>query len=203
MNLDWEIRVGGKVGLDVQGREGADTWVLSVNDVLDNAEVSARFDGAAGNDTFHVCLGDPVEAGGRLRIEGYGGAGHDAMTVDATTFGKGADVAAGAELEILLQGGQGNDTLGVSLAGVVSGDLRLHLDGGVGHDAVTAEVQVSAGSTGNVQARILGGVGNDALTLLITDLSAGAAEIDALINGGSGFDTAVATPNVDVINCEA
>jgi len=138
-----------------------------------------------------------------VEITGKGGDGNDSLTVDATTFGTGANIAKGAELEVRLDGGKGTDTLNVSHDGDVDGKLDLRLDGGSGNDTVVANVTINAGSTGKVRALVNGDSGNDNLTLNVIDSSAGQADVKAKLDGGAGFDTCVHTPNVQEKHCEA
>jgi hypothetical protein len=203
INLDQEIREDGEVDIDVRGQDGADQFILSVNEVRAGAELNVRFDGGRGNDTLDVRLGDPVDEDAEIKIDARGGDGNDALTVDATTFGTGANIGEGAEVEVRLDGGRGNDNLNVSFEGEVDGQLELRLDGGDGNDTVVANVTVNAGSTGQVEARVNGGRGNDNLTLNVFDLALGSARVKAKLDGGAGFDTCVSTPNVEEKNCEA
>jgi len=202
-NLDQEIKAGARADLNVWGDNGADTWILSVNEVRSKAKLDAWFDGGSNNDTLDVRLGDPIDAGAKVDITGKGRDGNDSLLVDATTFGTGANIAKGAELEVNLDGGKGVDTLTMTYEGEVDGELEFRLDGDSGNDTVSATATVSAGSTGKVSALVEGDSGNDNLTLNITDASAGQAKVKAKLDGGSGFDTCVHTSNVQVRRCEA
>jgi hypothetical protein len=203
MNMDWEIRAGGEVRLDVRGRDGADTMDLNVNHVLVNADLRVRFDGDDGDDAFHVCMGDPIESGARVSIDACGGDGDDSLALDATSFGLGGDIGAGGKMTLKMNGGDGDDTILATYEGDVDGELSIQLDGDRGNDLVNAEVSASAGSNGKVKARIDGCDGNDSLTLMLFDLSAGSADVFGLIDGGRGFDVGVGTPNVVKKHCEA
>src|SRR5262249_55442633 len=100
VNLDQELRARAEVDLDVRGGDGADVWILSVNEVRARAELDARFYGGRDNDTLDVRLGDPIDTAAEVKIDGNGGEGNDSLKVDATTFGTGANIAAGAKLVV-------------------------------------------------------------------------------------------------------
>ena len=203
VNLDQEIRAGAEVRVDVRGRDGADTGILSVNEVREGAELWAWFAGDAGDDAFTAFLGDPLDAGAFVKLVADGGHGDDALTVDASTFGTGVNIGEGAELMIKLNGGNGDDTIRATYEGDVDGELKLQLDGDDGNDTVSADVIVSAGSTGEAHARVGGAKGDDILTLNLTDDSDEEAEVKGRIDGGQRFDTCTSTPNVDEKHCEA
>ena len=118
VNLDAEIRSGVAVYLDVAGRAGADTSVLSFNEIRPEAEVYAWFEGGAGDDRLDARLGDPVESKARVQIGGDGGAGNDALALNGFKYGIGAVIAADAVVKVELDGGAGNDTVEVLAAGV-------------------------------------------------------------------------------------
>jgi Ca2+-binding RTX toxin-like protein len=152
---------------------------------------------------FDVRMGDPIAAGAEVSIEGWGGSGDDLLSVDAVTHGTESNIAAGAGLNVNLNGGAGNDTLWSLYEGEVDGGLYLRLDGGAGNDILSADATAFDTSDGHVEARVNGNDGHDILTLMLKDLSAGAADFLGCIDGGKDFDIAVFSPNVDATNCEA
>jgi hypothetical protein len=77
-------------------------------------------------------------------------------------------------------------------------DARLA--GGTGDDTIRAFIWFNPSSTGLVNTSVLGGAGNDDITLDIHGISSDL--VTAMINGGTGRNTAHATANVRVINCD-
>lgn len=202
VNLDVELKTGADVGIDVRGREGADTFNLSVNEVREDADLKAQFRGGQDDDALNVFLGDPIDAGAEVKIQGNGGAGNDDLTVDATTFGTGANIGEDAELQIRLNGGDGEDTLGTTFEGDVDGTLHVTLDGGDDDDTASAEITVLSGSEGEVHARVNGDDGDDDLTLMLNDDSDDSATVHGRIDGGKGTDSCESTDNVVEKRCE-
>jgi hypothetical protein len=202
VNLDQEILSRGKAQVDVDGGAGDDRWNLSANEIGSKAKLQASFEGDDGNDILQAFLGDPMEAKAHVQISAEGGAGNDTLTVDATTFGTGADIADGAKLQVHLEGGDGDDTLNSSYEGEVAGMLQLHLSGGEGNDAAVVNATTDVSGKGKVQIHVNGDAGDDALTLNLTS-TGNSKHVQAAIDGGLGMDTCVATPNVKKRNCEA
>ena len=202
INLDQEIRSKGHVEMKVNGGGGNDTWNLSANEVRSKAKLQAAFEGGAGDDTLQTFLGDPIDEKAHVQIFAEGGGGNDTLSVDATTFGTGANIAEGAKLQVHLDGGAGTDTLNASHEGDVAGMLQLHLNGGGGNDTAGVIATANVIGKGKVQVQVNGEGGNDNLTLNLA-ATGNTRHVTAAIDGGAGVDTCVATPNVRKRNCEA
>ena len=79
----------------------------------------------------------------------------------------GVDVAAGARLDLRLNGGLGEDDLIVRHTGIVTGTMNIVSDGGSGKDSIETGLGLASGYTGKVGASIYGGAGADYLGMLV------------------------------------
>jgi hypothetical protein len=196
-NLDEEIRAGADVNLATLGRDGNDSWTLSVNEVRTRAELGVLFSGGDGTDTFETRLGDVIESRAEVNIDGFGGDDDDNLLVDAVTFGTGGPIAERAEVDVDLAGGDGNDTVGALFEGDVGERAQLDVDlsGGDGDDALTATYTGNIAARGDVELVLNGGDDDDTITATYAGEVDG--ELSVLINGGDDNDTAVATVTVN------
>ena len=90
----------------------------------------------------------------------------------------------------------------------IQADIQERAPGVFSKQALSAFFRRYTGSTGYLTAAVLGGLGNDDLTLTVNDDSGGGGPSTleyalAVLDGGPGTDTCVATPDVQVFNCEA
>jgi hypothetical protein len=154
---------------------------------------------------------DPFRPAILTEVRVSGGAGDDAIGVLAeinAAMGVDPEPFRPAEFQLILEvrGGAGNDDINA----VMGIDPQPFLppisiiaivDGGLGHDALSAEFRTAA--AGRIVADLLvamfGGDGDDTLRLLWTD---GAFDVLAFANGGDGFDSGVFSPGVRHINVE-
>jgi hypothetical protein len=171
----------GRVSVTAGGRTATFTGISQI-----------RAQTGGGNDTVDYLLTGSTTAESRVRID----------------LGEGADVARlqasgvrlGADAEVEVSGGRGNDTITADYAVEADGRFRFRLDGGDGDDTVTANLALAAGSTGAVEALVKGNEGDDRLTLNVTGA---AASLNARLDGDAGFDRCASTTNVQVEECEA
>jgi hypothetical protein len=82
-----------------------------------------------------------------------------------------------------------------------SGSVDAQLVGGNGDDTISGIFNFNPRSLGQVSALVSDGAGNDNLRLDIFGIG-DPDLVRALIDGGTGRNTAHATTNVEVINCE-
>jgi hypothetical protein len=82
-----------------------------------------------------------------------------------------------------------------------SGSLNVRLAAGSGNDTISARLWLDPRSTGLVTAMVFGGAGDDDLRLDVYGID-NPDLLTAVINGGTGRNTAHATSNVRVVNCD-
>jgi hypothetical protein len=166
-----------------------------------------------GNDRFTGTLNRDINANRQMKVIVDGEAGDDLITMygtptapnragDHLTDGlainqNGLRIAAGASLELDLDGGQGlfngNDRIFVDYQGELDGLLQIHARGGDGSDIVEVQLNLQAGSTGQVgqssvfPATVEGGSGSDTLLFEIKQDPASHCAVFAHMNGGEDF----------------
>lgn len=166
-----EAIVGG--GLTVDGGIGDD--VLTVQTVSFSAGIDVS--GGEGADVISA-----IFAVGTCS----GGAGDDVMTVTGTSpfdtiivdGGDGADAITGFSQFADYQGGIGDDTISATCTATTGGSLTI--DGGLGHDVLTA-----SGTSGFSIIAVVGGEGDDSLS--VSSFSTSIPQLSAI--GGLGDDT--------------
>src|SRR5262249_57783719 len=76
-------------------------------------------------------------------------------------------------MAIDLDGGAGNDTLGVNFGGTdawwIQGGLRVRLNGGLGNDVLSCLLSNTATTTGAYDVAVRGGAGNDVATFSLVN----------------------------------
>jgi hypothetical protein len=204
---------GGRLTVAADGKTSVRTDVRSVLVVT-----------GAGDDsvTYNVFAGTAANLTGVRLVSVVAGAGNDSVSLDGSalnkslTFGvnggSGDDdisvslqgVALGNSVNLFLSGASGNDSVDVSADGEIDGLLNVRVNGGVGVDTLSADIDASAGSTGQVVGILAGSFGNDTLNMSVTGAGLGGlTSLTAIVNGGVGTDTAVTTANVTEISIEA
>ena len=142
--------------------------------------------------------GAVVGDNGKLALKLDSGSGNDIASI---VF---PQAVVNNELLIEVQQGEGDDTAFFFAEEALLGPgslLEVKWDGGSGLDQGHTSVGASAESTGRLKAEVKGGDDDDSLTLAV--VAPAGVDLDALLDGGNGFDTCLATPNVEVKNCEA
>ena len=129
-------------------------------------------------------------------------AGCGSNTITFGTVGVNVDTTSRLNLDTCT--GTGNDTVNMTYAGVMDGELDLNLQGGKSNDTMDAVLTLEQGSTGRVWGREQGGNGTNMMTFDIYDDSnpggkSTLALLNAILNGGTGTDDLSATRNVKVI----
>jgi hypothetical protein len=185
----WEVIPGSScdVRVRVEGSNGKDTATLVAKR---GASQTQRFeyltDLGRGNDRFemHAALnvvqlasGTDTTQFGRMRIEALGGEGSDLLLVDNVVNGtpNNGNVLVNGVLELLLDGGAGNDT--------------LSLDWGTASFKAAAPPLADERS---VRLRFAGGIGNDTMDLKWGDIAGFDANYDVLVTGDAGDDSITA-----------
>lgn len=161
-----------------------------ISTFVDISEIRVQTGG--GNDTVDYRLTGSTTAQTKVGIDL--GDGDDTATVRAS------GVRLGADAELKVSGGRGNDAITADYAVEVDGRFKFELVGNEGNDTITGNLALAAGSTGAVEARVQGNDGDDRLTLNVTGT---AGSLDARLSGNDGFDRFAATANVQVDGVEA
>ena len=89
-------------------------------------------------------------------------------------------------LNVGSSGGSGIDTIDVDVNAEIDGLLKILVTGDIGLDTVNSTVNLLTGSTGRVESRVDGGIRKDTLTALVSidGAAATAATLDALLGVG-------------------
>ena len=187
--------------LSVGGADGDDNVRADFGDFV-STSTSPRLDVAMdlgnGNDFGTVSLSGRLGPSAVARFNLIGNSNDDNLY-----FSHKGDVDKTAYLDLLMDGGWGNDKVTMNSAGRMDGSYHCRLDGGVrGDDVVYAEMIVNAGSVGTLDVECNGGTGADQMGLMVYDNSGGSLVLArANLDGGAGTDTLIAaTPNVQQIN---
>ena len=163
--------------IDVTGLGGA---VLGAGDAIQRI----RLNSGDGSDTVSYALSGPLTTPRTLIFRLGDG------DTNSATF----DLSAGinANLRIDAAGGDGEDTLGVTLGVITDADVQVKLDGKDNNDTLTVS-SVSGvaglaedGGTDSVNVDLLGGRGDDTLSASLA--AAANVHLDVDMDGGSGDD---------------
>ncbi len=201
----------GSLDVDVVGDTGPDAVRFDWSALI-NERATVRADLGAGNDTFvsSFDLGTFIALSqAELHVTADAGEGNDTILVGRNgTASRGVDVVAGL-LDFDLNGGAGNDTIRVDLAGggfvfPASGRERFRIDGGAGVDTITADLE---STNGIHDVSISGGAGSDRISYTQTAAGTGNVWVGgaALVDGSFGnADACVVQGNAPVRrrNCE-
>ncbi|MFO0959707.1 MAG: hypothetical protein U0800_20100 [Isosphaeraceae bacterium] len=159
--------------------------------------VAMTADGGADNDGVTVRMNGKLQAG-NLTARGQGGTGDDRMLyVQAGDIG----IATSA---VNMDGGAGDDIMTSNHSGKLqslTSTVLLVMQGGLGADNITSNVNLSAGSSGKVgdagsTALVDGGAGNDTLNFGVRIGAGSSTAVTAREDGGLGTDTGRHTANV-------
>ena len=183
-----------------------------------NMDIVVRLDGppdirpdrfVPGRDRFTGTLDADIAAFNRLGVSVHGGAGTDLITMygtptapvragDFVTDGLainegGLHIGFGAELDLDLDGGEGNDRIFVDYRGELDGLLTFDTDGGGGDDTVSVVARTTVGSAGQVgkngdPSAVRGGFGSDDLMLHVFGENGNNRPVFAQIDGGEDAD---------------
>ncbi|MEX2139572.1 MAG: NosD domain-containing protein [Pirellulales bacterium] len=155
----------------------------------------------SGNDSVTFRFGGVVSAS--LEILADLGVGNDEFLLDAQGgFSATPDPKnpqAGPSVQVT--GGAHNDKITLHL-GEVSGNFRVVVDGMEGNDHLAADLLFAEQGLGLIDVALFGGEDNDLLSLLAFGQTDPQRPPRLLIDGGPDRDTATATANVEVVNCE-
>jgi hypothetical protein len=216
-------------GLNVDLGAGNDRFVTFLNqkDLFSGADYRITAFGRTGNDNLAVNFGlDPNNALVAQLSQGLVIPPFVAFAPGSVNFGStpGADIGLNAIFRLNLDGGIGNDTIGVNYEGTIAGNsslrpnpfvpalnagvLAVSVNGGTGNDRITTNILALTGSAGLVRASTAGGVGDDSLTLTVYQQPATSPQVSqavvvsARLDGGPGTDHCDRTPNVTATGCE-
>jgi hypothetical protein len=149
------------------------------NTVLNTGQFNAAVDLGASNDVFNGSYGPGFQitgAGAQASIDVGGGVGND--TINFTGTGAGATIAGLLDVNLHGDAGNDfiNDVANgpSSLVLTAPGNYRLRIDGGDGNDTIGVNLSNTAASTGNYDIAINGGNGADSVGFsLATNAAAG------------------------------
>jgi hypothetical protein len=210
----------GEVNLEIEAGTGRDAVTLNPT-VVAGGRMRINTYLGAGNDTYAVNLDLSlleVSSDGDLFLGVDGGGGNDnlAVTRNGTTAST-TIIQDGADFDMRLKGGIGNDTITVDLGGggidaFTNGTIRLRADGGAGNDLFNMVLDSSEPSPtsgpGRYDVAVTGGPGND--TLSATHNATGSVSYlqgAMILDGGSGtVDTCTiggsSASSLHLLNCE-
>jgi hypothetical protein len=160
------------------GAESDFVGVALNNTILNTGQEAVDANLGCGNDQFNGTFGPNFQitgAGAQATWDVNGGQGNDTINVQNTAAMAAPGTISGL-LSINLDGGTGNDVLNASGTGLIMatpGNYQLRINGGDGNDTIGVALSNTAASTGNYDVAINGGNGPDAVTFSID--TAGAA----------------------------
>jgi hypothetical protein len=194
----WQVNAGASTLVHLIGGRGQDevagTWA---NHIAAGASSEFDLEGGIGNDSIAFNYLDArVDGTFRLNLDGDDGADNIDLQLNDVTVGE------VGQMFIQANGGRGNDRLSaeLGLAPTRSSSVDTSMDGGAGNDIVAALLEPRFSERADdLHIHLLGGEGNDALAFVVSRAILGA---DLLVDGGPGMDTGIASPGVQVINCE-
>jgi hypothetical protein len=210
-NLNGNLVANNRVVNATFGGGRGDRFTANVNGNLVNSFLLLQATGGGGGDRISDNVNGSLTGASFLGLLDKGGVGKDTILVNATNS---VNIGPLAQLTISVDGGAGNDIIGVSYEGQLQGALFHDVFGSAGNDRVSSTLTfdgVSNGllfgpisaNSGKAAAQVRGGGGKDRLSFEV-DLSGplkatSAAEID----GGAGIDTCHAVGFITgTFNCE-
>lgn len=188
---------GRAVRFDIAGGEGNDDVTFNMGGITINGQFVMNVNGGDGNDSWTMNLGD-LMINGEFVMDASGGAGDDALIVRAIL----PCVSPEGQVRFGLDGGAGNDRLGVLVNGAgdedggsaqILGTLQLDLHGGGGDDRTILDI-VTLDIRGAVLVNVDGARGTDHLLMAIAaDVRVfGLLDVKALGGGENDvFDSSV------------
>lgn len=201
------LGTGSNLDIRVKGANGNDTATLNAGTIGAGSKFLYTFQGNDGVDTFNAKLGgslgsaaSALQANSLVYLTPVGGKGNDRATVDVI-----GDVASGADLQVVLNGGEDQDNLSAFFKnGVVNGSLSYGLYGEGGRDEISSVIDVLGGSTGRVSGTVDGGTGNDNLGrgLRLSVLGGTSGSLFARLVGGPGRDRCQVEGAAQPTQCE-
>jgi hypothetical protein len=174
--------------LSVAGMAGDDEVYADFGDFLSTSaapRLDMDLDLGNGIDTAVVDLNGRVGPNGIAQFDLLGNS-----HTDTITFNQAGAVDATALLDVVMDGGFGNDVIDLNVAAELDGTCQYRVDGGIrGDDTVTGTVTAAAGSEGSLDVACYGGTGIDHMGLEVFDNSGGTFTLtQALLDGGTGAD---------------
>jgi CSLREA domain-containing protein len=189
------------VNVQVEAGPGNDSVRFQVHDMVLNDSSFDAF-GDDGDDMLDTVFERVVMD--RFSQKVLGGLGKEDISVDWRNVAvQSASNSAGADL--LVYGDADADTIDVRLSNLLlsRGVLTLQVEGGTGSDIIGVTAQLQTSSVGTFSGQVLGQDGDDKLLFNLFGPGSVLLVPFSVLDGGAGFDTARATPNVVVKNCEA
>jgi hypothetical protein len=186
--------------ISVLGGTEGDTLRADFGEIRTNLNpapvVSLSADMGTGNDFAALRMWGWLDGAARANFTMLGSDGADSLSLH-DDYG----IAAGSWLNVVMDGGAGNDSLLMYLDGPIAGTCSSRLNGGMGDDVVDARLTARAGA-GFLDVATYGHDGNDRMRLEIINLTSGALHLQrALMDGGTGVDSVLgATANVTIVN---
>jgi hypothetical protein len=188
------------LNVTIEGSAQFDTLTTAFAGAISGtSRVLLAADLGAGNDkftgTFDLAT-FAVNAGAETRFDVLGSGGDDVITV-----GRNATTGTGSAglLDVHVDGGVGNDTIGVDFAGgflVGSGVVGVRVSGGPSNDKINVALDSAAGATSPVFDVALSGSGNsDTITVAVNNNAASDTAANygpagmVLVDGSAGVDT--------------
>src|SRR5262245_15000783 len=235
VSANLSVFIAADVAVALDGGNGNDSLFHALG-VEGSGRVTAAVFGGNGDD-FIFDLGQFTRVQDRLDARIDGGNGSDVVTSTlGMTFAFGPNtpdpiagvvVAGGGELNYVVTGGKGDDSVRVDYLGRINGRLNLAVDGGNGNDEVVANLDVNVASIGVFSADVRGGNGDDQMDVLMryfesefveipeifpgflfevfagyTDTPAPLGLLSVTANGGNGFDSCLYSAQVSVFGIE-
>jgi hypothetical protein len=193
-------RVRGNLDFKVYGGSGNDVLTTAFPNKV-GGRLNLLLDAGAGDDSVFASLGfsggtGGISRGAQVAFDLRGGVGNDVFDCQVgdlhNDWAINAPIAANSALTVLMDGGDGMDTMNFEYNGKVDGRLNLHMNGGADSDWVFAQPKLLAGSTGSFTGTVYGGAGNDELGFNLIDTSGGMARVFGFLDGGQNdVDTAL------------
>lgn len=154
-------------GISVSLGSGKDKFTFTDLNAFDlEQSFKVWVDLGSGNDTAIVQSNTNITGEGTVvNLDIYGRDGQDDINVQFA-----GNLAAGAALSTVIDGGNQNDTIFLAQSGLSEGNANFWLVGGQGDDSIRSSFFAAApdeeGATGNLKVTVEGGSGYNSLTLL-------------------------------------
>jgi len=143
------------------------------------------FVGLGGDDNFSYTLTGELTTDREIRANL--GAGNDTATLDF------AASVNGAQLDVEVSGGAGDDTVDTTLGAVTDGDVTLDARLGAGTDDLTVNQTADVTGDSQVELEADGGRGDDVLGFNLAGAIGADADVSIDADGGRGADQVTAT----------
>jgi hypothetical protein len=180
----------------VKTREGNDNVVYTQTGGLGrNITRAVNVFLGSGTDRFHAQLPGGLVAGASLTLDVHGSDGSYNESI-----GGGGDIAAGATLTAILDGGSAASTITTNYQAQIKGTMVVFAAGGPGDDVIHGTYTLNTGSTGALSVQFQGGFGDDDFFLNVRQVSSfDRVSISASVDGGPGINHAIVSSNVATV----